>query len=71
MKPKQSSSGNTFTVWKLTDLGGTEISLFLFGGAYQDHWKEQEGGVFGVRGAKIKKEVGRTSPIASPQTVIW
>jgi hypothetical protein len=62
MKPKQSASGGTFTVWRLTDLQGTEISLFLFGTSYQDHWREPEGSVFGIKGAKIKKEViDRTS----------
>ena len=36
---KAATNGSTFMVWALSDLERTELSMFLFGDAYNTHWK--------------------------------
>lgn len=42
---KESAKGNAYGIWRLSDLQGTNVSLFLFGKAQTGLWKETEGSV--------------------------
>jgi hypothetical protein len=53
-KTKATSSGKPFDDVTLTDLVGTSISLFVFGKAFQEHWKESEGTLLAVFDAKVR-----------------
>ncbi|XP_061085105.1 LOW QUALITY PROTEIN: protein MCM10 homolog [Conger conger] len=48
--PQSTSSGKTFSIWKLNDLHDLEVyvSLFLFGEVHKEHWKTQPGTVIGI-----------------------
>ena len=48
--PKESAKGNKYTVWKLSDLSSQSavVTLFLFGKAYQEHWKMVQGSVIAL-----------------------
>ena len=50
LPPRDSVKGNKYAVWKLSDLSGQSavVSLFLFGKAYQEHWKMAQGSVVGL-----------------------
>jgi len=58
--PKQSSNGNDFSIWKLTDLKGEikPVSLFLFGAAHKAHWKTPINKVVGLLNPKILEDRG-------------
>ena len=45
---KKSAKGNTYGIWRLSDLQGTNVSLFLTGKAQADLSKETEGSVVAV-----------------------
>ena len=47
LPPKESVKGNKYAVWKLSDLSSQSVvvTLFLFGKAYQEHWKMVQGSV--------------------------
>ncbi|XP_074645529.1 protein MCM10 homolog [Tubulanus polymorphus] len=47
MEPRQSSKGNTYSLWKLSDLVNCEtvITCFLFKNSHKDLWKESLGTV--------------------------
>ena len=47
--------GKKFVVWRLSDLSSQTavVSLFLFGQAYQEHWKIPQGHVVGLLNANI------------------
>ena len=47
LPPRESVKGNKYTVWKLSDLSSQSavVSLFLFGKAFQEHWKMVQGSV--------------------------
>ena len=53
-QPKVSAAGKNFSIWKLASLDGAVISIFLFGAAYTQHWKESAGAVFAVFSAKVR-----------------
>ena len=54
LKPKESASGRAFSMWRLSDLQGTNLSLFLFGKAHEELWKDQfEGAVVAVWGPQV------------------
>lgn len=55
MTPRESASGKKYGLWKVTDLAGFTCSLFLFGDAFEAHWKESEGSVVGLVNAKYKE----------------
>ena len=44
----ESASGRPYSIWRLSDLQGTNVSLFLFGKAQTGLWKESEGSVIAV-----------------------
>ncbi|MGH0136902.1 UNVERIFIED_CONTAM: hypothetical protein FKN15_036744 [Acipenser sinensis] len=48
--PQSSSSGKTFSIWRLTDLRNLDVyvSLFLFGDVHKEHWKTDTGTVIGI-----------------------
>ena len=45
---KESASGRSYAIWRLSDLQGTNVSLFLFGKAQTGLWKESEGAVIAI-----------------------
>ncbi|KAL0050163.1 hypothetical protein WJX82_005580 [Trebouxia sp. C0006] len=45
---KESASGRAYSIWRLSDLQGTNVSLFLFGKAQTGLWKETEGSIIAV-----------------------
>jgi hypothetical protein len=45
---KPTARGDSFCVWKLSDLRRTTVSVFLFGEAFSRAWKELPGTVFAV-----------------------
>lgn len=53
MDPKTSAKGNSYVIWHMYDINNlekeSEVSIFLFGGAYKKHWKSSEFGVFAIR----------------------
>ena len=57
--------GNTYGIWKLSDLGPNTanecVVLFLFGDIYKEHWKTTEGSVVALLNASLlpAKEVKR------------
>ncbi|XP_022806927.1 protein MCM10 homolog [Stylophora pistillata] len=57
MPPKKSSNGQTYGIWKLSDLGPNTsneiVALFLFGDVYKEHWKTTEGSVVAVLNASL------------------
>ena len=54
LKPKESASGRAFSMWRLSDLQGTNLSLFLFGRAHEESWKDQfEWAVVAVWGPQV------------------
>ncbi|MBN3299671.1 MCM10 protein, partial [Amia calva] len=48
--PQSSSSGKTFSIWRLNDLRNLDVyvSLFLFGEVHKTHWKTDSGTVIGI-----------------------
>ncbi|ETM03116.1 hypothetical protein L917_00613 [Phytophthora nicotianae] len=50
---KPAANGSTFMVWGLSDLDGTELGIFLFGDAYDSHWKELTGSIVAVLNATL------------------
>ena len=61
LPPKDSAKGSKFVVWKLSDLSSQSavVTLFLFGKAYQEHWKLPQGQVVALLNPSImpNKEV--------------
>ena len=53
-QPKLSAAGKNFAIWKLASLDGAVISVFVFGDAYSQNWKESTGAVFAVFSAKVR-----------------
>ncbi|KAL4102652.1 hypothetical protein PRIC1_006396 [Phytophthora ramorum] len=50
---KPAANGSTFMVWGLSDLEGTELGVFLFGDAYESHWRELTGSIVAVLNAAL------------------
>ncbi|XP_063407676.1 protein MCM10 homolog isoform X2 [Mytilus trossulus] len=48
--PRQSATGKTYCIWKLSDLQDCDksISFFLFGEVYKQHWKNEVTAVVGI-----------------------
>ncbi|KAJ7351124.1 minichromosome maintenance- protein [Desmophyllum pertusum] len=57
LPPKKSANGNTYGIWKLSDLGSDTandcVALFLFGDVYKEHWKTTEGSVIALLNASL------------------
>lgn len=54
--PKTSSVGKSYCIWKIGCLDENTISLFLFGDAYEKHYKEQAGTVFALFNCAVRKD---------------
>lgn len=52
-------AGRPYSIWKVTDLDQTSHSLFLFGAAHADFWKESPGTLIALFGAKVRLLVQR------------
>lgn len=69
-KPRESSSGNQFSIWKLTDLDQTCVSLFLFGSAHAELRKEAVGSLVAVFKPKVKAD-GEFSLSVESGAQVW
>ncbi|KAI5082901.1 hypothetical protein GOP47_0002644 [Adiantum capillus-veneris] len=54
--PKVSSTGQSFTIWKIASLDSTMISVFLFGEAFSHHYKEPAGCILAIFNAKVRRD---------------
>ncbi|XP_054608666.1 protein MCM10 homolog [Dunckerocampus dactyliophorus] len=56
--PQSSSSGKTFSIWKLNDLHNLDVfvSLLLFGDVHKEHWKTETGSVIGLLNPNTMKQ---------------
>mgnify|MGYP006889206765 FL=1 len=54
--PKVCSTGKNFAIWKIASLDTTTVSLFLFGDAYAQHYKESAGSIITVLNAKVRRD---------------
>ncbi|XP_034529763.1 protein MCM10 homolog [Notolabrus celidotus] len=56
--PQSSSSGKTFSIWKLNDLHNLEVyvSLLLFGEVHKELWKTETGSVIGLLNPNSMKQ---------------
>ncbi|XP_039996343.1 protein MCM10 homolog isoform X2 [Xiphias gladius] len=74
--PQSSSSGKTFSIWKLNDLHNLEVfvSLLLFGEVHKEHWKTELGTVIGLLNPKPMKQKdgynGVSLTVDHPQKVL-
>lgn len=56
-------------IWKLNDLSGTVVSLFLFGESYEAHWRTYEGMVICALCPKVSCKPGFQTPSLSTTLV--
>ncbi|XP_043964613.1 protein MCM10 homolog [Gambusia affinis] len=74
--PQSSSSGKTFSVWKLSDLHNLDVfvSLLLFGDVHKEHWKMEPGTVVGILNPNPMKQKdgydGVSLTVDHPQKVL-
>uniref|UniRef100_A0A3B4UPG8 Protein MCM10 homolog n=1 Tax=Seriola dumerili TaxID=41447 RepID=A0A3B4UPG8_SERDU len=74
--PQSSSSGKTFSIWKLNDLHNLEVfvSLLLFGEVHKEHWKTEPGTVIGLLNPNPMKQKdgydGVSLTVDHPQKVL-
>lgn len=74
--PQSSSSGKTFSIWKLNDLHNLEVfvSLLLFGEVHKEHWKTEPGTVIGLLNPNPMKQkdgyAGVSLTVDNPQKVL-
>ena len=61
---KQSSSGTSYSVWKLSDLTPNDncVTVFLFGQAHLDHHREPEGTIWTVVDGKLREDAKSACP---------
>ena len=66
MPPRDSAKGNKYAVWKLSDLSSQSavVSLFLFGKAYQEHWKMVQSSVVALLNPTVMPNREVTSPLS-------
>lgn len=65
----QTSKGQPYSRWRISDLNDGEMTVFLWSSAHQEHWKETEGTVICLYNAVIRSE-GSSGPslsISEPQ----
>uniref|UniRef100_A0A3B5AKA5 Protein MCM10 homolog n=1 Tax=Stegastes partitus TaxID=144197 RepID=A0A3B5AKA5_9TELE len=74
--PQSSSSGKTFSIWKLNDLHNLDVfvSLLLFGEVHKEHWKTEPGTVIGLLNPNPMKQKdgydGVSLTVDHPQKVL-
>ncbi|KAG9442712.1 hypothetical protein H6P81_018566 [Aristolochia fimbriata] len=54
---KTSSNGKNFSIWKMSCLKESNVSVFLFGDAYTTNSKEPVGTIFALFNANVRKDV--------------
>uniref|UniRef100_A0A803LGE1 Zinc finger Mcm10/DnaG-type domain-containing protein n=2 Tax=Chenopodium quinoa TaxID=63459 RepID=A0A803LGE1_CHEQI len=54
--PKTSSTGKSYSIWKIGCLDGQLVTVFLFGDAYKQHSKETASTVFAFFNAGVRKD---------------
>lgn len=59
---KESAKGNVYGIWRLSDLQGTNVSLFLSGKAQADLSKETEGSLVALFNPEVPQD-GPSSPL--------
>jgi len=52
--PSHLLAGRSYSIWKVTDLDQTCLSLFLFSGAHSDLWREPEGTIVALFSPKVR-----------------
>ncbi|KAL3163124.1 hypothetical protein ABBQ32_009538 [Trebouxia sp. C0010 RCD-2024] len=68
---KESAKGNAYGIWRLSDLQGANVSLFLFGKAQTGLWKETEGSVVAIFNPEARIAEGKLSmSVDSEQQVV-
>ncbi|PRW60422.1 MCM10-like protein [Chlorella sorokiniana] len=55
-RPRETASGRPYSIWKVTDLDQTCVSLFLFSGAHDDLWREAEGTIVALFSPKVRAD---------------
>ncbi|PON89989.1 Zinc finger, Mcm10/DnaG-type [Trema orientale] len=73
--PRTSSTGKSYSIWKIGCLDETTVSLFLFGDAYTKHCKDQAGTVFALFNCTVRKDSNSMGPgfslsLYSPKQVL-
>ena len=48
------TAGRSYSIWKVTDLDQTCLSLFLFSGAHDELWREAEGSIVALLSPKVR-----------------
>lgn len=48
-------AGRSYSIWKVTDLDQSSLSLFLFGAAHDDLWREPEGTIVALFTPKARR----------------
>ncbi|CAM6106805.1 unnamed protein product [Calypogeia fissa] len=57
-----SKNGKNYLIWKLGTLENTPLSLFLFGAAYTEHWKESLGAIVAIFNANVRPDLKSKDP---------
>ncbi|PSC68556.1 MCM10-like protein [Micractinium conductrix] len=68
-KPRETAAGRCYSIWKVTDLDQTCLSLFLFSGAHDDLWKEPEGTIIALFTPKVRAEGDFSLSVESAEQV--
>ncbi|KDD76180.1 hypothetical protein H632_c325p1, partial [Helicosporidium sp. ATCC 50920] len=68
--PRDSHSGKAYSIWKLTDLNDACVSLFLFGAAHHDLWKQSVGSVVCCLSPSVKSDSDLSVSVNDSQS-IW
>ncbi|EIE24646.1 hypothetical protein COCSUDRAFT_46891 [Coccomyxa subellipsoidea C-169] len=55
-KPRSSAKGSMYSLWKLSDLDGTMVTMFLFGDSHQEHFRESEGSLVAIMNAVAESD---------------
>lgn len=54
LKPREAASGKAYSAWRISDLAGANMTLFLFGAAHEQLAKDgSEGSVLALFGAQV------------------
>ena len=54
--PSLFDPGSTYSIWKVTDLDATSVSLFLFGSAHDELWQRPPGTMVALLSPKVRNE---------------
>nr|GMD90643.1 protein MCM10 homolog [Ipomoea batatas] len=60
-QPRTSSTGKPYAIWKMGCLKENNVSVFLFGDAYQRNSKEKAGAVFALFNCGVRNDNSKTS----------